>query len=172
MRPDLAELLDALRRSRRPRLLRLIEEAGLDAGPPAPEPVVVEPYRWFLARLGDGVKLTGAGHLPPALVADIMRSLGWDADWPGTNTREHLTVPVAELRDMARRLGLVRVHRGRLLPTTMGNGDSPTTRSACGVTWRRACLWREMTPTASRVCSGCSRSPPVATTPRTSWPTA
>jgi hypothetical protein len=120
VRPDLAELLDALRRSRRPGLLGMIEDAGLDAEPPAPGPDVAEPYRWFLARIGDGVKLTGAGHLPPALVAEIMRSLGWDADWPGTATREHLTVPVAELRDTARRLGLVRVHRGQLLPTTVG----------------------------------------------------
>jgi hypothetical protein len=120
VRSDLAELLGGLRRTGRPRLLRLIKDAGLDVDPPAPEPDVVEPYRWFLARLGDGVQLTGAGHLPPALVAETMRSLGWDADRPGTATREHFTIPVAELRDTARRLGLVRVHRGRLLPTTVG----------------------------------------------------
>ncbi|MFP5371452.1 MAG: IS1096 element passenger TnpR family protein [Actinomycetes bacterium] len=120
MRSDVAELLDALRRSRRPRLLRLIQEAGLEDGPPAPEPGVVEPYRWFLARLGAGVQLTGAGHLPPALVAETMRSLGWDADWPGRHTREHLTIPVAALRETARRLGLVRVSRGQLLPTPVG----------------------------------------------------
>ncbi|TKJ28340.1 plasmid pRiA4b ORF-3 family protein [Blastococcus sp. CCUG 61487] len=127
MRPGLAELLDALRRTRRPRLLRLIEDAGLDAGAPALEPDVVEPYRWFLARLGDGVKLTGAGHLPPALVSETMRSLGWDADWFGTANREVHTVPVAELRESARRLGLVRVYRGRLLPTTVGRrlADDP-----------------------------------------------
>jgi hypothetical protein len=120
VRPDLAELFDGLRRAGKPRLRRLIKDAGLDADPPAPEPYVVEPYRWFLARVGDGVQLTSAGHLPPALVGETMRSLGWDADWPGTATREHLTVPVAVLRDTARRLGLVRVSRGRLLPTTVG----------------------------------------------------
>ncbi|TQN42143.1 pRiA4b ORF-3-like protein [Blastococcus colisei] len=127
MGPDLVELLDALRRSRRPELLRIVESADLDAEPPAPEPDVVEPYRWFLARLGDGVKLTGAGYLPPALVVETMRALGWDADWIGTGNREDITRPVAELRDTARRLGLVRVHRKELRPTTAGRrlADDP-----------------------------------------------
>ena len=120
MRPDLDELLDALRGSRRADLLRLVKDAGLDAEPPAPEPEVVEPYRWFLARIRDGVKLTGAGYLPPSVVLEIMQALGWDADWIGKGNREDITRPVAELRDTARRLGLVRVHRNELRPTTVG----------------------------------------------------
>ncbi|WP_324273536.1 hypothetical protein [Blastococcus brunescens] len=76
MSPDLVELLDGLRAADRPRLVRVVESAGLDGRAPAPEPDVVEPYRWFLARLGDGVPLTGAGYLPPALVAETMHALG------------------------------------------------------------------------------------------------
>ncbi|UOY01894.1 plasmid pRiA4b ORF-3 family protein [Blastococcus sp. PRF04-17] len=128
MRHELVDLLDGLRGSRSAELRRVVSGAGLDGEPPPPEPDVVEPYRWFLARLGDGVKLTAAGYLPPALVGETMRTLGWDADWIGAATREDITRPVAELRDTARRLGLVRVHRGTLGPTTLGRrlAEDPT----------------------------------------------
>jgi hypothetical protein len=121
MRSDVVELLARLRASRRPELFELIAGAQLDGtDAPAAWPDVVEPYRWFLERLGDGVKLTGAGYLPPALVAETMQHLGWDADWIGKGNREDLTTPVAELRETARQLGLVRVHRGQLRVTTAG----------------------------------------------------
>ncbi|CCG04337.1 plasmid pRiA4b ORF-3 family protein [Blastococcus saxobsidens] len=118
MGPDVVDLLRAI--SRHAELRQAVHDADLHAAPPAPEPDVVEPYRWFLARIGDGVTLTGAGHLPPALVAETMHALGWDADWLGAGNRESLTVPVAELRESARRLGLVRVYRNELRPTTVG----------------------------------------------------
>src|SRR5688572_7632811 len=116
MRPELVDLLERLRSSG---LSPIIDAADLDGEPPQPEPDVVEPYRWFMARLGDGVKLTAAGYLPPALVRETMQTLGWDAAWYGAANREQQT-PVAELRDTARRLGLVRVHRSQLMPTTLG----------------------------------------------------
>jgi hypothetical protein len=126
MRADLSELLDEFRGARSD-LLQTVDEAALDTGPPAPEPEVVEPYRWFLARIGDGVQLTGAGYLPPPLVGETMRALGWDAGWFGAANREDTTRPVAELRDTARRLGLVRVHRKELRPTATGRrlADDP-----------------------------------------------
>ena len=120
MRPEVTDLLAGLRATGEPEWLVLETEAGLDDELPAPRPELVEPYRWFLDRLGDGVRLTAAGYLPPALVSETMRTLGWDADWPGTGNREDLTVPVAELRETARRLGLVRVHRNELRPTADG----------------------------------------------------
>jgi hypothetical protein len=80
---DAAELIERLRRSRSVPLLRLLDDAGLDAGPaPEPDPAAVEPFRWLLARVGDGVRLTSAGYLPPAIVTETMRSLRWDVDWP------------------------------------------------------------------------------------------
>ena len=81
MRSDVAEVVGRLRASRRPELLALVAGAQLDiSDAPAPWPDVVEPYRWFLERLGDGVTLTSAGHLPPSLVVETMQRLGWDAD--------------------------------------------------------------------------------------------
>lgn len=56
-----------------------------------------------------------------------MRALGWDAGWFGAANREDATRPVAELRDTARRLGLVRVYRNELRPTATGRrlADDP-----------------------------------------------
>ena len=121
MRADVLEVIDRLRAPRRPALLRLLAAAGLDDDrAPEPWPDVVEPYRWLLQRIGDGVTLTGAGYLPPSMVLETMQQLGWDADWIGKGNREDLTVPVAELRESARRLGLVRVYRGELRCSAAG----------------------------------------------------
>src|SRR3954471_2363650 len=49
-----------------------------------------------------------------------MRALGWDADWIGKMNREDQTYPVWELRASARRMGLLRKHRGVLLRTVAG----------------------------------------------------
>jgi Plasmid pRiA4b ORF-3-like protein len=121
MKAEHAELVDSLRRTRWVPLLRLIDaaEAG-DGPPPTPDPAAVEPYRWLLARVGDGVPLTAAGYLPPAVVEETMRTLGWDAHRAGKNNREDRTYPVRELRELARRMGLLRVHRGVLLRTAAG----------------------------------------------------
>ncbi|WP_222271907.1 plasmid pRiA4b ORF-3 family protein [Modestobacter marinus] len=128
MRADVAEMVERLRAARVPELLRLVDEALPDGVEPLPDPDVVEPYRWLVARVGDGVKLTAAGYLPPALVRDTMQRFGWDADRIGAGNREDLTGPVRDLRDTARQLGLVRVYRGRLLPTSAGRryAEDPT----------------------------------------------
>jgi hypothetical protein len=120
MRPEVTDLLTWLRGTGEPEWIALESGAGLDEALPEPRHDVVEPYRWFLDRLGDGVRLTAAGYLPPALVSETMRTLGWDADWIGAGNREDLTLPVAELRETARRLGLVRVYRNELRPTADG----------------------------------------------------
>src|SRR5215211_4030159 len=83
MRPEVAELVDRLRAARRAGLVRVVAEADLSTAPPPPEPEVVEPYRWFLTRVAKGVKLTGAGYLPPAVVIETMQTLGWADAWIG-----------------------------------------------------------------------------------------
>lgn len=65
MRADVAQVLERLRISRRPEFRGLLDAAHLDdLTPPVPHPDAVEPYRWLLERLGDGLKLTAAGWLP------------------------------------------------------------------------------------------------------------
>jgi len=77
---------------------------------------IVAPYVWLIETVGrEGVDLTAAGSLPPRLVLDAMTTLGWSKNWIGKSNREDLTVPVALLRETARRMGLVRAQKGRLL---------------------------------------------------------
>lgn len=81
---------------------------------------LTETYRIFLELLGDGVTLTTAGYLPPALVEQLAESTGITSWWIGKANREDLTAPVAVIREMARALGLVSVRKGRLSPTAAG----------------------------------------------------
>lgn len=80
----------------------------------------VRPWTVFLEQIGDGVTLTAAGYLPPTVVAGIFTELGLADRWIGKGNREDLTPPVHSLRASARHLGLVRKHKGRLLPTKVG----------------------------------------------------
>jgi hypothetical protein len=61
--------------------------AGLD-GPATVEADVAEtmtaPYLWLTRRIGpEGLSLTAAGWLPPAVVREAMTELGWAKDWIG-----------------------------------------------------------------------------------------
>ena len=78
---------------------------------------LTETYRTFLDVIGDGVTLTAAGYLPPAVVEQIAERTGIAAWWIGKANREDLTPPVADIRSTARALGLVSVRKGRLTPT-------------------------------------------------------
>ena len=80
---------------------------------------LIEPYVTLLDLIGDGVRLTSAGYLPPALVEQLAERTGVTDWWIGKANREDLTWPVAQLRDSARALGLVSVRKGRLAPTAL-----------------------------------------------------
>ncbi|MFD9664140.1 plasmid pRiA4b ORF-3 family protein [Rhodococcus sp. NPDC059968] len=80
---------------------------------------LIEPYVTLLDLIGDGVRLTNAGYLPPALVEQLAERAGVTGWWIGKANREDLTWPVAQLRDSARALGLVSVRKGRLAPTAL-----------------------------------------------------
>lgn len=144
----LTDLLDRMDdpNSRR-RLAELLTGARLD------EPVLIDvdaavaavrPYAWLLDRVGeDGIKLTGAGYLPPVHVEAAFTELGFDAEWIGKGNREDMTYPVLDLRESAQRLGLLRKNRGRLLATTRGRALRP---DPVGLWWYIA----ERTPATTR----------------------
>ncbi|MDO5696925.1 MAG: plasmid pRiA4b ORF-3 family protein [Dermatophilus congolensis] len=80
----------------------------------------ITPWRMFLAEIGpDGAELTAAGNLRPAMVETLFTALDADEDdrWGGNRFREDQTLPVANLRQAAMAIGLVRKNKGRLLPT-------------------------------------------------------
>ena len=99
-----------------------LHSSGLDR-PATVEADVAEamtaPYHWLNRRIGpDGLSLTAAGWLPPAVVREAMTELGWAKDWIGKTNREDQTLPVLQLRESALRLGLIRKIKGKLVLTS------------------------------------------------------
>lgn len=121
----LAELVEAVPvtgdRRRLRRLIggaRLHEPVRIDAAAAA---WMVRRYTWLVDRVGaEGITLTGAGYLPPRDVEAAVDELGLGEEWIGKGNRENQTLPVWELRESARELGLVRKYRGRLVLTPRG----------------------------------------------------
>jgi hypothetical protein len=117
---ELAELSDQLERGGI-RVLRQLLGRPLSHGPTDVSEVeaarLTATYRIFLEVIGDGVALTSAGYLPPAVVERFAESSGIAEWWIGKANREDLTPPVARVRDSARALGLISVRKGRLTPT-------------------------------------------------------
>ena len=117
---ELAELAEQLER-RGVRLLREVLGRPISHGPTevtdAEAARLTETYRAFLDVIGDGVALTAAAYLPPAVVEQFAERSGISGWWIGKANREDLTYPVAEIRTTARALGLVSVRKGRLSPT-------------------------------------------------------
>ena len=80
---------------------------------------MVRPYAWLLDRVGDdGIKLTGAGYLPPLHVEAALAELGLREEWIGKGNRENQTLPVLHLRESATAMGLLRKRNGMLLLTS------------------------------------------------------
>lgn len=111
-------------------LTAVLADAHLDV-PAQPTPAeseeLVRRYQWLLRRIGDGIRLTAAGYLPPVHVEAAMHALDLDRGWIGKGNREDLTWPVLQLRQTAEQLGLLRKSRGDLLPTKVGRAltDDP-----------------------------------------------
>ncbi|MFE7421733.1 plasmid pRiA4b ORF-3 family protein [Rhodococcus sp. NPDC057529] len=127
---ELAALCEQLERAGNRALTQLLERSASPAGfevTEADAARLIEPYLVLLDLIGDGVRLTSAGYLPPALVEQLAERTGVTGWWIGKANREDLTWPVAQLRDSARALGLVRVRKGRLAPTALArrSGNQP-----------------------------------------------
>jgi|SRR5680860_856796 len=89
---------------------------------------MVEQINWMLRRVGDdGIRLTKAGHLPPAVVVEATTELDWG--WPVSVNRESHISPLLEMRLHMRAVGLLRLSKGTLRLTARGRTltDSPRT---------------------------------------------
>lgn len=76
---------------------------------------------WFLSRVGDGIKLTQAGYLPPAVVREVEEVIlpSHEVWWSRKGGESHV-VPVRAFRSQLMRLGLLRKSQGSLLLTRAG----------------------------------------------------
>ncbi|MBZ2195371.1 plasmid pRiA4b ORF-3 family protein [Ruania sp. N2-46] len=120
--PELAALREILERRGDLSLTHMLAEAATHRMTEVSEEDAVrilEPYAVLLDVIGDGVRLTGAGYLPPAVVQQLAERTGVTDWWIGKANREDLTWPIALLRDSARALGLVSVRSGRLAPSAI-----------------------------------------------------
>lgn len=91
------------------------------------------PFRWLIEAVGvDGLTLTKAGWMPPAVVLDGMTELGWRERWIGEANREDITAPMRNLREAAQRMGIVRLYKGKLL---LGADAKKALRDP-GLVWR------------------------------------
>ena len=80
----------------------------------------LRPWQLLLDTVGtDGIRLTSAGWLPPAVVVRLREELGFERPY-GKGNREEFTVEVKNLRQSATRAGLVRRAKGRLVLTKFG----------------------------------------------------
>ena len=104
--------LAALRRHAAPRL---------DSPIAAPDGVAeaLEPLRWFLEAVGEGIRVTATGNLNPAFVLETARERGW---WPsvGTPRGEDDIIEFIDLHDTARAMSAVRRKGRTLLCTATG----------------------------------------------------
>ncbi|MFE3854905.1 hypothetical protein ACFXPN_27700 [Streptomyces griseorubiginosus] len=109
-RREWAEAPPAARRRLRSRLTNLFATAPEVPGD------AVEPLRWLLESVGDGVALTQAGYLPRALVVEAAERYDWYL--PGMVPRTEYDVPrLVELHQLARTARLL-VKRHRKLSLT------------------------------------------------------
>ncbi len=150
----------------------LVEAADVDGPVDVGEAMAADALRryvWLVHRVGEGLPLTAAGWLPPAVVTEAMDALWPEDRWIGKRNREDLTEPVRWLRASAQRLGLLRVARGRLLVTKAGAAlpEDPV-RLWQHVAERLAADPRTRSPAQPRRWSSSPRQPAASTT--SSWP--
>lgn len=101
-------------------LCRAAADARAALPPLGPEDLaqITAPYRLLVDLAGDdGIPLTSAGWMKPAVVEQIFTELRIGEQWIGKGNREDLTPPVAALRETTRELGLIRKLKGRLIRT-------------------------------------------------------
>ena len=99
---------------------------------------MVRPYTWLLNWVGpEGIRLTEAGHLPPAQVTEAMCELNLAAD--GHGRRENQVRGVRQLRESAQAMGLLRKQRLAAAADRAGRRAAVLIRPRCGGIWPSGC---------------------------------
>lgn len=118
LRPDLVSLVVPLGFDS-PDLVTMAARVVDDAHEqPSPEAVraALSPVVAFLDQAsGDGIRLTAAGYVPPAVVEALRPHVPGMRDWIGVSNVEIDARPVLHLRQTLQKVGLLRKFRGRLV---------------------------------------------------------
>jgi len=77
-------------------------------------------YRWWLHRIGDGITLSAAGYLPPAVAKELGEQLNLRLEVRGPLNRESNIEPMRDFRESARAMGLTKTTKGTLTTTPLG----------------------------------------------------
>ncbi len=127
--PRVAELLRRAVGPGRRELSMLVADAHLAEATPRDAEVTAAlalPHTRLLDLVGaDGIGLSAAGYLPPAVVTELLGVVDPHREWIGAGDRESLTAPVLAFREGAQQLGLVRKVKGRLVLTPRGRALRP-----------------------------------------------
>ncbi|MFD4468304.1 plasmid pRiA4b ORF-3 family protein [Rhodococcus sp. NPDC058505] len=120
-----APLLERIPYRAAPHVHSLLERADLQSGEWSEIESMIDGalvhLQWLLRRAGaDGIALTSAGYLPPAVIAAARDELDWGTRWVGSGDREVSNPTFRELLESGRAFGLTRKYRGRLLLTKRG----------------------------------------------------
>jgi len=92
---------------------------------PIPPPSDLEehlaPATWFLDYVGDGLKMTGAGFLPTAMVRDAADRFGWDKGWSDDPPKkESDSRQLMTMHQLLLDAGAVRHRKGSIVRTSIG----------------------------------------------------
>lgn len=142
---DLVERVAALTMLGGPDLEARLIAVGQDLDPTpsqADARRLLAPHLWFLRRVGpEGIRLTRAGYLQPALVQQVVDVVPGGGDWTGNRGREWDCYPVLDFRLCLEDLGLLRERHHWLLLTRAAQAGLDDPRA----------LWRQI---ASRLVVG------------------
>ena len=90
--------------------------------PPADLEMHLAPATWFLDYVGAGVKMTGAGFLPTAMVRDGADRFGWDKGWSDDPPKkESDSMELGTLHQILLDAGAIRHRKGDATRTTIGS---------------------------------------------------
>jgi hypothetical protein len=90
--------------------------------PPSDLDLHLGPITWFLDYVGDGIKMTGAGFLPTAMVRDAADRFGWDKGWSDDSPKkESDSRELMTLHQLLLDAGAVRHRKGDITRTKIGS---------------------------------------------------
>lgn len=125
------------RGSGRQALVDLVVGELLEPSSPHPDALAaVEPFRWLLELVGEGVELEG-NRLPEAIADELYTRAGWPRPSRLDRWTKVVVAPADLVVNLSLEVGLLELRDGRLVPSTLGRSIVLDTEAL----WRHVCRW-------------------------------